>query len=203
MYKEDMNTGEGTGSGAVVNNAVINRRPSGLVDALCDRIKKALVSFWQKSEFDDEEFHEPYVHAQYLPVEKTEDDERDKTKDYPFVQVICTTGIVNDFDPAKIGSEITIQIYFGGYSDDTDRQGWRIPEGMLWRVMQDLCAKKIVNGYLLTAPIRWTVLNSEDPPYYTAMMETKWEGSPPAIETPFEGVAAPGIGSGEQKFGNM
>jgi len=202
MYKEDMNTGEGTGSNAIDNKVIINRRPSGLVDALCERIEKALVSFWQKSEFDDEEFHEPHVHAQYLPVERTADDERDKTKDYPFVQVICTTGILDDFHPANNGSEITIQIYFGGFSDNTDRQGWRIPEGMLWRTMQDLCANKIVNGYVLTTPIRWTVLNSEDPPYYTAMMETKWEGSPPAIETPFEGVAAPGIGSGEQKFGN-
>ena len=65
----------------------IDRSPAGLVDALCSRIEKALESFWQKSEFKDEEFHIPHVHPQYLPVSKTESEERDTTKDYPFVQV--------------------------------------------------------------------------------------------------------------------
>jgi hypothetical protein len=178
---------------------LINRRPSGLVDALCSRITKTLESFWQKSEFPDEEFHIPYVHAQYLPVSKTSDEERDKTKDYPFVQVICASGILSSFDPAVNGSEITIQIYFGGYSPDSDNQGWRIPEAMLWCVLQDLCGDKICGGYLFETPAKWMTLNSEDPPYYTAMMETKWKGAPPAIETPFEGVTALGT-EGEENF---
>jgi len=175
----------------------IDRSPPGLVDALCTRIGKALESFWQKSEFSDEEFHMPHVHAQYLPVSKTESEERDKTKDYPFVQVICTNGTLSDFHPVANGSEVTVQIYFNGYSNDTDNQGWRIPTAMLWRVLQDLCGEKIVGGYLLEAPVKWSPLNSEDPPYYTAMMETKWKGFPPAIETPFEGAATPSNGSEE------
>ena len=181
---------------------LIDRSPPGLVDALCSRIEKALQSFWQKSEFGDEEYHTPHVHAQYLPVSLTASKERDKTKDYPFVQVVCTSGAVSDFSPAANGSEITIQIYFNGFNDDTDNQGWRIPAKMLWRVLQDLCADKLVGGYLLDTPIKWSPLNAEEPPYFTAMMETKWRGIPPAIETPFEGAAAPGIGSSEQKFGN-
>jgi hypothetical protein len=176
---------------------LINRSPSGLVDALCSRINKLLQSFWQEGEFPDSE-GVPHVHAQYLPVSKTESEDRDKSKDYPIVQVICTTGTVSDFHPAANGSEITIQIYFGGYRNDPDNQGWRIPETMLWCVLQDLCGEKIVNGYLLEAPVKWTVLNSREPPYYTAMMETKWKGSPPAIETPFEGASALRTGSEEQ-----
>ena len=176
----------------------INRNPSGLVDALCSRIQNTLQSFWQESEFPDEEYHVPHVHAQYLPVSKTESKERDKTKDFPYVQVICTSGTVSDFHPAANGSEITIQIYFGGYRNDPDNQGWRIPEMMLWRVMQDLCENKIVNGYLFVVPAKWTLLNTRDPPYYTAMLETKWEGSPPSIETPHEGLLTSTDGSEEK-----
>jgi len=176
-------------------SSFIDRSPAGLVDALCERITKTLQPFWQKSEFPDEEFHTPYVHAQYLPVSKTEDEERDKTKDYPVVQVVCTGGVVSDFHPAKNGSDITIQIYFGGFSNETDNQGWRIPAGMLWSVMQDFCSDKICNGYLLDTPIKWTPLNTKEPPYYTAMMETKWSGSPPALEAPFEGATAPESGN--------
>jgi hypothetical protein len=175
----------------------INRSPSGLVDALCSRIEITLQSFWQKSEFKDEEYHIPHVHAQYLPVSKTESEERDKTKDYPVVRIICTSGIVSDFHPAANGSEINIEIYFGGYYNDTDNQGWRIPESMLWCVLQDLCGNKICNGYLLETPIKWSVLNDEDPPYYTAMMETKWIGSVPAFEIPNEGITTFSNESGE------
>jgi len=178
----------------------IDRSPAGQVDALCERIKGALKSFWQEGEFEDEKFHEPYVHAQYLPISETESEERNKTKDYPLVQVVCTTGTVSDFHPAKNGSDMIIQIYFGGWRDNPDNQGWRIPATMLWRVMQDLCADKIVGAYFLETPIKWSVLNSKEPPYYTAMMETKWRGAPPSVEVPFEGAVAPGIGSSEEKF---
>jgi hypothetical protein len=125
-----------------------------------------------------------------LPVSKTESEERDKSKDYPIVQVICKGGTVSDFHPAANGSEMEILIYFGGYQNSTDNQGWRIPANMLWRVIQDLLDDKIVAGYLLEAPIKWTPLNSREPPYYTAMMETVWVGCPPAFETPFEGASA-------------
>jgi hypothetical protein len=175
----------------------INRSPSGLVDALCSRIKTVLQSFWQKGEFPDEPEHIPHVHAQYLPISKTESEERDKTKDYPVVLVVCTSGTVSDFHPSKNGSEIVIQIHFGGYSNETDNQGWRIPELMLWCVLQDLCADKSCNGYLLETPIEWESSNLSEPPYYTAMMETKWKGAPPAVETPFEGISALQEGSGE------
>jgi hypothetical protein len=30
-------------------------------------------------------------------------------------------------------------------------------------------------------------LNSDEPPYFTAMMETVWKGCPPAVEVPEEG----------------
>lgn len=181
---------------------IIDRSPAGLVDALCERIKNALASFWQQSALNPEDFHEPHIHAQYLPVSLTASDKPDQSKDYPIVQVICTTGVVSDFHEAKNGSEINIQIYFGGYRDSPDNQGWRIPAGMLWRVMQDLCGNKLLNGYILETPIKWTSLSNKNPPYYTALLDTKWKGSPPAIETPFEGVAAPGVGSSEEKFTN-
>jgi hypothetical protein len=167
----------------------IDRSPAGLVDALCKRLDGVLKSFWQEGEFPDSEGI-PHIHAQYLPVSKTESGERDKSKDYPIVQVICTAGIVSDFHPTANGSEITIQIYFGGYQNSTDNQGWRIPANMLWRVMRDFLDNKIVGGYILEAPIKWTPLNSREPPYYTAMMETKWIGSVPAFEVPDEGIAS-------------
>jgi hypothetical protein len=165
----------------------IDCSPSGFVDALCKRLDGVLKSFWQEGELPDSKGI-PHVHAQYLPVSKTESEERDKTKDYPIVQVVCITGTVSDFHPAANGSEITIHIYFGGYQNSTDNQGWRIPANMLWKVMQDFLDNKIVDGYILEAPIKWTLLNSRELPYYTAMMETKWKGAPPAIETPFEGL---------------
>jgi hypothetical protein len=59
---------------------------------------------------------------------------------------------------------------------------------MLWRVLQDLLVNTILSGYQLTAPIKWSPLNSENPPYYTAMMETVWKGCPPAVELPYESI---------------
>jgi len=181
---------------------IIDRSPAGLVDALCKRIEKALASFWQQSALNPEDFHSPYIHAQYLPAGLTAAEKPDQSKDYPLVQVICASGVVSDFHEAKNGSEINIQIYFGGFRDSPDNQGWRIPSGMLWRVMQDLCGNKVENGYILETPIKWSNISSKNPPFYTASLDTKWKGSPPAIETPFEGVAAPGVGSSEEKFGN-
>jgi hypothetical protein len=181
---------------------VIDRSPPGLVDALCRRIATLLVSFWplpEEQEFKDGEPRPPHVHAQYLPVSKTESKERVKSKDYPLVQVVCTAGTISDFSESANGSEINIQIYFGGYSKDTDNQGWRIPIAMLWRVLQDLLADTIIAGYQLTAPIKWTPLNSKEPPYYTAMMETAWKGSPPAVEVPQEGIVF-GEGTNQEIF---
>jgi hypothetical protein len=176
-----------------------DRSPSGFVDAVCKRLEDALKSFWQDSgEFPDSE-GVPHVHAQYLPVSKTESEERDKTKDYPLVHVICKGGTVKDFHPAANGSEMEIIIYFGGYQNSTDNQGWRIPANMLWTAMRDFLDNKIVDGYILEEPIKWSPLNTREPPYYTAMMETKWKGSPPAIETPYEGVTALRTES-EEKF---
>jgi hypothetical protein len=175
----------------------IDRSPVGFVDALCKRLDDVLKSFWQEGEFPDSKGI-PHVHAQYLPVSKTIAEERDKSKDYPIVQVICKGGTVSDFHPAGNGSEMEIIIYFGGYQNSTDNQGWRIPANMLWRAMQDFLDNKIVGGYVLEAPVKWTPLNSREPPYYTAMMETKWKGTPPAIETPFEGASYPHAGSEEK-----
>jgi hypothetical protein len=175
----------------------IDRSPSGFIDALCKRLEGVLKSFWQEGEFPDSE-GVPHIHAQYLPVSKTGAENRDKSKDYPIVQVICKGGIVSDFHPAANGSETEIAIYFGGYQNSTDNQGWRIPANMLWRVMQDFLDNKIVEGYILETPIKWSPLNTREPPYYTAMMETKWQGAAPAIETPFEGAALQ-AGS-EEKF---
>jgi hypothetical protein len=175
----------------------IDRSPSGFVDALCKRLEGVLKSFWQEGEFPDSKGI-PHVHAQYLPVSKTESKERDKSKDYPFVQVICMGGTISDFHPAANGSEMEIDIYFGGYQNSTDNQGWRTPANMLWKVTQDLLDNKIVEGYILKAPIKWTPLNSREPPYYSAMMETIWIGDPPAIETPLEGASALHAGSEEE-----
>ena len=163
----------------------IDRSPSGFVDALCKRIDGVLAkSVLFEGEFPDEEYHKPHVHAQYLPTSKTESEERDKTKDYPLVQVVCTAGEVSDFSDTLKGSVFNVHIYFGGYRNNPDNQGWRIPTNMLWRVMQDLLSNTIVEGYQIEAPIKWSALNSKEPPYYTAMMDTKWTGGPPAVEVP-------------------
>jgi hypothetical protein len=71
----------------------IDRSPAGFVDALCERLKGALRLFRQEGEFPDSE-GVPHIHAQYLPVSKTGSEERDKLKDYPIVQVICSGGTV-------------------------------------------------------------------------------------------------------------
>jgi hypothetical protein len=183
----------------------LDRSPPGLVDALCRRIEKLLVSYWplpDEQEFKDDEPSSPRVHAQYLPVSKTESQERNKSKDLPLVQVVCMAGTVSDFSEVANGSEVNIHLYFYGYSKNTDFQGWRIPASMMWRVLQDLLANTILAGYQLTPPLKWSPLNSENPPYYTAMMETKWEGSPPASETPFEGASSLQMGS-EEKIQNF
>jgi len=166
----------------------VNRSPPGLVDALCQRVEKLLVSFWplpDEQEFQDDEPQPPRVHAQYLPLSKTEDEERNKERDYPFVQIVCMAGTISNFSEVSDGSEINVHFYFYGYHEDP-REGWRIPSSMLWRTLQDLLANTVLDGYQLTTPIRWSPLNSEDPPYFTAMMETVWKGCPPAVEVPQE-----------------
>jgi hypothetical protein len=168
----------------------LDRSPQGLVDALCQRIKKVLVSYWplpDEQEFKDEEPSPPRVHAQYQPVSKTASRERNKEKDFPMVQVVCMAGTVSDFSEVADGSEINIHLYFYGYSKESDFQGWRIPASMLWRVLQDLLANTILAGYQLTPPLKWSPLNSDEPPYFTAMMETVWKGCPPAVEVSEEG----------------
>ena len=168
---------------------LLDRSPPGLVDALCRRIEKLLVSYWpfpEEQEFKDAEPSPPRVHAQYLPVSKTESKERNKSKDFPLVQIVCMAGTVDNFSEAADGSEINIHLYFYGYSKDSDMQGWRIPTSMLWRVLQGLLADTVCAGYQLTTPIKWTPLNTDNPPYYTAMMETVWKGCPPAVEVPQE-----------------
>lgn len=175
----------------MANILAIDRSPQGLVDALCRRIETLLApSFWYEAEQfehgDNEEYHTPHVHAQYLPVSKTALKERDKSKDYPIVQIVCITGIISNLSEVQNGSEIAIHIYFGGYSKDTDNQGWRIPMSMLWRTLQNLLSDTICEGYKLDTPIKWSSQNASEPPYYTATLETVWKGAPPAVEVPNE-----------------
>jgi len=183
---------------------IIDRTPAGLLDALCGRIKKALNSCWYEAEQfesgDNEDYHDPCVHAQYLPVSKTELEERDKSKDCPVVRVVVTTGVISDFSESSNGSEINIKIYFCGYSNEADRQGWRIPMAMLWRVLQDLLSDTIINGYQLKTPVKWSPLPDEnkEPPYYTAVIETAWQGDPPTHEIPVGIVDLPGKESTEK-----
>jgi len=181
---------------------IIDRTPMGLIDGLCDRIRKALVSYWYKAEQhddgDNEDYHEPFVHAQYLPVTKTAEDGRLKSKDYPLVRVMVTTGSITDLSEVKNGSEINIQIYFGGYDEDADRQGWRLPMAMLWSVLIDLLANTIIGAYKLDTPIKWSALETKEPPYYAAAIESVWRGAPPAIEIPVGIVDLPGKESTEK-----
>ena len=105
---------------------LIDRSPPGLVDALCQRVRKSLVSYWplpDEQEFKDDEPSPPRVHAQYLPVSKTESKERNKAKDFPFVLVECMDGTVDNFSEVSDGSEINIDLAFYGYSKDGDNQG--------------------------------------------------------------------------------
>ncbi|MCL2210785.1 MAG: hypothetical protein FWB95_02565 [Treponema sp.] len=173
---------------------LIDRSPQGLIDALCKRIEKLLTpSFWYPDERNENEYRTPTVYAQLLPVSLTSSPERDKSKDYPIVQVACTSGIISDFSEVSNGSNITIQIHFGGHSKDTDNQGWRIPMAMLWRTLQDLLSNTICNGYQLDTPIKWSPLGKNEPPYYHAFIETVWTGCPPALEFPIEDKVLHGI----------
>ena len=170
---------------------IINRSPPGLVDALCKRLETLLVpSFWYPGEFDDGEYRSPSVHAQLLPVSLTASTERDKSKDYPIVQVVCTSGIISGMSNTVNGSDVNINIYFGGYSKDEDNQGWRIPMAMLWRTLQDLLSNTICGAYKLDTPIKWSPLDKIEPPYFHARIETVWKGSPPAVEVPIEDYTA-------------
>jgi len=161
-----------------------DRTPMGLMDALCERLKKLLDSFWYPTESG--EYHSPFVHAQYLPITKTADEEDDVSKNYPIVQVICTSGKITDFSIVPSGSEIVLSIYFGGYDDDASNQGWRIPMAMMWRTLQDLLSNTICQGYKLDVPVKWSPLGTDEPPYYQAYIETVWKGCPPAVEVPIE-----------------
>lgn len=165
----------------------IDRSPQGLVDALCARIEKLLASsFWYPAEHNEEEYRSPTVYPQLPPVSLTASPERDKSKDYPLVQVICTSGIISDVSDVVHGSDVNIGIYFGGHSKDIDNQGWRIPMAMLWRTLQDLLSNTICNGYKLGTPVKWSPLGKNEPPYYHAVLDTVWKGSSPAVEVPNE-----------------
>ena len=175
---------------------LINRSPSGLVDALCERVDNLLSgSFWMKSEFqkpdvkpEDIEYHTPHVHAQFMPVSLTSDADRDKSKDYPVVLIACTDGTVNNFDPTALSTTLKVMLYFGVWDNTPDNQGWRSAVAMAWRVMQDLMSSKICNGYVLDVPIKLEQLLDKEPPYFSAVLETFWKGAPPAIEVPNEQI---------------
>jgi hypothetical protein len=181
---------------------IIDRSVSGFVDALSSRLEALLKSFWQKAEQfedgDNEEYHTPHIHAQYLPVSFTENTERDKSKDCPYVQVYCNGGSINSFSDAVNGSELHVQILFFGYMDN-DNQGWRIPQAMLWRTLQDLLGNTVLNGYQLVVPVKWELPISEEPPYYAATLETVWKGAPPAFEFPVMSDEQYGIESREDR----
>ena len=141
---------------------LINNSPMGLMDALCKRISAVLSdSFWHQSEFSEGEYHTPHVHAQNLPVSLTRDVERDMSKDFPLVKVVCVDGEITDFAETTNASEIMFRIYFGGYYTNKDNQGWRIPLAMLWRVLQDLLANTITEGYQLDVPVTWTPISDD------------------------------------------
>jgi hypothetical protein len=166
---------------------IADRSPSGLVDGLCGRITKVLApSYWHRGEHEDEEYHTPVVHAQYLPITLTADKERDKSKDYPLVQVFCLGGEIGDFAPVAAASAVSINCYFGAFHDGVSNQGWRLAQSMMWRVLIDLLGDTIIGAYQLKPPVKWSLLGKEDekPPYYTALLETAWRGCPPAEETP-------------------
>ena len=163
--------------------------PCGLVDLLCERINSVLSpSYWQKAEFGNEEWRSPVVYAQYLPVVKT-DQERDAL--YPVVLVTCQEGSLTAFTKT-LASTVNIRIYFGGWDAETDRQGWRIPTMMKWAVMQNLLTKKSIGAYVLDAPVKWTVLDSKEPPYYWAQLDLIYNGAPPAVEVVNEQVTLNG-----------
>jgi hypothetical protein len=52
---------------------------------------------------------------------------------------------------------------------------------MLWAVYQALIEDRQVEGYQLVAPIKWSLPENGEPPLYYALLETIWEGGPPAV----------------------
>jgi hypothetical protein len=180
----------------------IDRSPMGLVDGICSRIKSVLTpSWWLESEFKDTEYQEPFIHAQYEPVSLTENPYRDQSKDFPKVLVSCTSGSILDFSTTSLSSHIVIQMQFGAWCDNTDRQGWRLSMAMLWRVLQDFSANPIVGGYKMldipgtvlgssNIPIMWSPVVNPNPPYYMAVAETIWQGRVPMAQFPV-GITEP------------
>ena len=172
---------------------MLDRTPMGLIDALCERVNNLLKdSFWLKSEFsksnseneidENTEFLSPHVHAQYLPTSLTENKERDKTKDYPIVLIMCLDGTIADLTAARFGSTLKINFYFGVWDNNTDNQGWRLAMSMAWQVMQNLMSNKNCNGFILDTPVKWSPATNREPPYYAATLETTWKGSVPSVE---------------------
>ena len=162
----------------------IDRSPPGFLDALKRRIEKPLESFWHEGENpEDEEYHSPHIHIQELPISTTDSEERDKTKDCPYVLIVCTGGKIDKNSDFRKGSAVNVLFFFRAFSESLDSQGWRLPSDMMWSVLQNLLENTIVEGYQLDA-VEWSPLNSENHPYYTAIMETTWKGAPPASESP-------------------
>lgn len=163
---------------------LIDNSPMGLVDGLVIRLNRLLApSWWHDNEF--EEAHTPHVHAQYLPVSRTADDERNKSRDYPLIQVYHDSGKAD-----KTGKTVELLgnpalkliIWFGGWHDDP-ALGWRIPVGMLWQTVLDLYSNPFMGAYQLIAPIEWEAPRETEPPYWSAELTTIWECSPPAQDT--------------------
>jgi hypothetical protein len=152
--------------------------PTEFIDQLCERISGVVVpSFWQPGQSADEGWHTPGVHAQYLSA-----DEQLEANGFPRVQVIITDGAIPDFS----SSVLTVQIVFGAYSEDLDRQGWRTAVGMMWAVLQNLLERKSVGSYMLTTPVTWNTINPEEPSQYFAQLNTKWTGGAPAVSVPMD-----------------
>jgi hypothetical protein len=162
-----------------------NNTPYALIDTLVERLQPVIDNYWAwwtENSSDgtegNEQRHTPVIHAQYLPIEMVDND-KDPSRFYPLVVVANPSGSVASFNPSS--STLTIQFIFGSRNSNTDMQGWREANAMLWAVMQNLITNRVVLGYTLQAPISYENIQATNPPFFQAVLNTVWQGMPPAF----------------------
>ena len=152
--------------------ALLDNSPAGFMDLLAERLDRTLRSFWHANEYSEQ--HEPYMHVQALPITRAQAVERNESRDWPIVRLFHHTGIATISGQDSNSADLTIHIEFGGWNEDEENQGWRIPHAMMWAILQDLLADTRLGAYQLIDPLTWEFPDSEKPPFWGAILTTTW-----------------------------
>jgi len=158
---------------------LINNSPAGFMDLLAKRLEAVLESFWHAN--DKSNAHEPQVHVMALPLSLAQSVERDTSRDWPIVRLYHEMGAIvgDELETA----DLTVHIAFGGWNEEPENQGWRIPHNMLWATLQDLLADTRLGAYELVTPVTWQFPDNDQPPFWDASLTTTWHLQQVAAET--------------------